>query len=121
MNIQVGADGLELRLPAQAAGADARALMQVPKARIVARAEGVARVFSFRYCCDFESWRAFGGQVFQRVDREIDAAGGEGSFDLLGENSFAKAAFRADHGQGDVGDLVAGGVDDFDFNFVSAG
>jgi hypothetical protein len=52
---------------------------------------------------------------------EIDAAGGEGFFDFFGENSFAESPFRADHGERDVGDFVAGGVDDFDFYFVAAG
>ena len=47
---------------------------------------------------------------------EIDASGGEGFFDFFGEH-----ALGADHGQGDVGDFVAGGVNDFDFDFVAAG
>jgi len=55
------------------------------------------------------------------MHREIDAAGGEGLFDLFGENPFAKAALRSDHGQGNVSDLVAGGMDDFNFDFVAAG
>src|SRR5579863_5256836 len=52
---------------------------------------------------------------------QVDAAGGEGFFDFFGENSFAESAFRADHGERDVGDFVSGGVDDLDFDFVSAG
>ena len=55
------------------------------------------------------------------MDGEVDAAGGEGFFDFFGEDSFAESAFRADHGEGDVGDFVSGGVDDFDFDFVAAG
>src|ERR1700689_3806016 len=54
------------------------------------------------------------------MDREIDASGGEGFFYLFGENSFAQTAFGTDLGEGDVGDFVAGGVDDFDFDIVSA-
>ena len=46
---------------------------------------------------------------------EIDAASGERFLDFLGEH-----ALGADHGESHVGDLVAGGVDDFDFNFVAA-
>ena len=64
MNVEVGADGLELRLSAQAGGADARALGQFLKARIVARAEGVARVLALGDGGDFESWGKFGGQIF---------------------------------------------------------
>ena len=116
MNVEVGADGFELRLAAQAGGADARALGQFLKARIVTRAEGVARVLPFSDGGDFESWRKFGGQIFQRVDGEIDASGGEGFFDLFG-----KHAFGAHHSQGDVGDFVAGSVDDFNLDFVAAG
>ena len=116
MNVEIGADGLELRLAAQAGGADARALGQFLKARIVARAEGVARVLPFGDGGDFESRGKFGGQVFQRMHGEIDASGGEGFFDFFGEH-----ALGADHGEGDVGDFVAGGVDDFDFDFVAAG
>ena len=51
---------------------------------------------------------------------EIDASGGEGFFNFLGEDSFAESALGADHGQGDIGNLVAGGVDDFNLDFVSA-
>ena len=114
MNVEVGADGLELRLSAEAGGADARALRQFLKARIVARAEGVAGILALGDGGDFESWGKFGGQVFQRVDGEIDASGGEGFF-----NFFREHALGADHGEGYVGDFVAGGVNDFDFDFVA--
>ena len=63
---------------------------------------------------DFESWGQFGGQVFQRVDGEIDASSGEGFFNFFGEH-----ALGADLRQRDVGDFVAGGVDDLDFDFVA--
>ncbi len=52
---------------------------------------------------------------------EVDASGGEGFFDFFGEDSFAESGFGADHGERDVGDFVAGGVDDFDFDFMAAG
>ena len=115
MNVEIGPDGLQLRLPAQAGRADARALWQILKAGIVARTESVPRVLPFRNGRDFESRRKFGGQVFQRMHGEIDAPGGESFF-----NFFRKHAFGADLGQGDVGDLVASSVDDFDFHFVAA-
>src|SRR6202021_844369 len=72
-------------------------------------------------CGDFASWGKVGGQVLQRMDGEIDAAGGEGFFNLFGEDSFAQPALGADHREGDVGDFVAGGVDDFDFDLVASG
>ncbi len=121
MNVEIGADGFELSLAAQAGGADTRALGQILKAGIVARAEGVAWVFPFCDGGDFESRWKFGGQVFQRMYGEIDAAGGESVFNFFRENSFSKSAFGADHSERDVGDLVAGGVDDLDFDFVAAG
>ena len=46
---------------------------------------------------------------------EIDAAFEQRFFDLLGEH-----ALGADLGEGDVENLVAGGLDDFQFDFVSA-
>ncbi len=116
MNIEIGTHGLQLRLPPQAGRSNARRLRQFLKARILARAERVSRIFSCRYGSDFESRRKIGGQVFQRMHREIDASGGERLFNLLREH-----ALGSDLGQSNVGDLVACGVDDFDFNFVSAG
>jgi hypothetical protein len=47
---------------------------------------------------------------------EIDLPRGEGFFDFLGKHSLG-----ADLGQGDVGDFVTGGVNDFDFDLVSTG
>jgi hypothetical protein len=47
------------------------------------------------------------------MNREINFSGGERFFNLFGEH-----ALGANLGEGDVGDFVAGGVDDFDFDFV---
>src|SRR5579863_3985358 len=120
MNVEIGADGLELRLAAQAGGADARALGQVFDIREMPRAESVAGIFSLGDGGNFKSWGKFGGQIFQRMHGEIDLAGGEGFFNFFREDPFAKSALGADHSQRNVGDLVAGGVDDFDFDFVAA-
>jgi hypothetical protein len=51
---------------------------------------------------------------------EIDEAGGEGFFDFFREYSFAKSALSADLGQRNIGDLVAGGMNNFNFDFMSA-
>jgi len=48
------------------------------------------------------------------VDGEVDAAFEERVLDFLGEE-----ALGADAGEGDVGDLVAGGLDDFEFGFYT--
>src|ERR1051326_6236687 len=116
MNVEVGADGFELRLAAQAGGADPGAVRQVFDLRIVARAEGVARVFPFCDGNDLEPWGEFGGEIFQGVDSQIDAPGREGFFDFFGEH-----ALGAYFGEGHVGDLVTGGMNNFNFDFVAAG
>ena len=48
------------------------------------------------------------------MDGEINASCGEGFFNFFGEH-----ALGADHRQRDVGDFVAGGVNDLDFDFVA--
>ena len=50
------------------------------------------------------------------MNGEIDSSGSKGFFDFLGEH-----ALGADLGEGDIGDLVACGVDDFDLDLVPAG
>src|ERR1019366_10711587 len=50
----------------------------------------------------------------QTVDGEIDAVFDEGFFDFLG-----KHALGANHGQSDIGDFVAGRLDDFQLNRVT--
>ena len=49
------------------------------------------------------------------MHREIDAAFGQRVFDLLGEH-----ALGADLGESDIGDLVAGGLDDLQLDLVAA-
>ena len=120
MNVEIGSDGLELSLAAQAGRTHAGTLRQIFDLRIKPRAEGVAWVFSRRNGGDFESRRKFCGQIFQRMHGEIDASGGEGLFNFFGENSFAQSALGADHGEGDIGDFISGGVDDFNFYFMAA-
>ena len=116
MDVEVGADGLELGLTAEAGGSDASSLRKILKAGVVARAEGIARILTLGDGRDFESGGKFGGEIFQGMHGEIDASSGEGFLDFFGEHSLG-----ADLGQGDVGDFVAGGVDDFDLDFVAAG
>src|SRR5712671_1883891 len=55
------------------------------------------------------------------MHRQIDTASGQRFLNLLGENSLAKSALGADLAQGNIGDLVAGGVNDFDFDVVTPG
>jgi len=53
--------------------------------------------------------RQLGGQILQAVHGEIGAAVEQGFLNLLGEETFGP-----DFGERHVGDLVAGGLDDFD-------
>src|SRR5579864_8675768 len=50
------------------------------------------------------------------MNGEVDTPRGKGFFDFFGEH-----ALRTNLGQGNVGDLVAGGMNNFDFNFVATG
>ena len=79
------------------------------------RTQNVMRVFAHGNRCEFELGRNFGWQVFQAVHCEIDTALDQCLFDLLGEHSFC-----ADFGQGNIGNFVAGGLDDFDGDRVAA-
>src|SRR4029077_4719923 len=97
VNVEIGADGFELCLPAQAGGTDARAFREVFNFGVMTRAEGVAWVLALGDGGDFESLGKFRGQVFQRVHRKIDASGGERFFDFLGEHSLG-----AYLGEGDI-------------------
>src|SRR5215471_2849968 len=78
------------------------------------RAEGVAWILPFGDGCYFESLGKFGRKVFQRVHGEIDFSCGEGFFDFFGEH-----ALRPNLCEGNVGDLVAGGVNDVDLDLMS--
>jgi len=49
------------------------------------------------------------------MDGQVNLIGGQGLFNLLGKHSFG-----TDLGEGDVGDFVAGGVDDLNLRFVPA-
>ena len=82
MDIQIGPDGFQLCLSPQAGSADTRAFGQTFYARVVSRAEGVARILALGNGGDFESLGKFGRQVFQRVHGKIDSSGRERLFAL---------------------------------------
>ena len=76
---------------------------------------GVARIFALGNGGQHQALGQFGGQVLQAVHGQIGAAIEQRLFDFLGEESLG-----ADLGQRHVGDLVAGGLDDFDAALVAA-
>src|SRR4029077_1253526 len=104
----------ELGLTAQAAGADARSLRKVDNASVADRAEHVLRILALGDGGDFKSRGKFCGQVFKAVNGQVDAVLGEGFFDLLGEH-----AFGAHLGEREVENLVASGLNDYEFDFVA--
>ena len=115
MNNQVGPHSLQLRLPPQAAGAHTRRLRQGFDAVVLHRQEHIARIDARGNRDQLERRRQFGRQIFQAVHRKIDAPFGERFFNLFGEH-----ALGADLGQRDVGNLVAGGLDDLDLDLMAA-
>src|SRR5207247_8466827 len=78
-------------------------------------AEHVAGIFTLGDRGNFKSGRNFGRQIFQAVDREIDTPLSQSLFDF-----FCEHAFRADFGERDIENLIAGSLDDFDFDRMPA-
>src|SRR5580704_7259209 len=115
MDIEIRAHGLQLCLPAQATGPNAGALWQFVDAFVLGGAKYIARILSRSNCGYVEARGNFGGKIFQTMHRKIDASLRQGLFDLLGEHSLG-----ADLGKGNIRDLVAGGLDDFELDFVAA-
>ena len=115
MHVQVRTKRFQLCLPTQAAGADARGLGQVFDRRESHRAARISRIFASWHRGDCELIRQLRRQVLKAVDSEINSIFGKGFFDLFDEH-----AFRSNFGEGHLGDFVAGGVDDLDFDLVTA-
>src|ERR1700737_2573496 len=59
----------------------------------------------------------FGGEGFEGVDRDVDAAFFKGLFDLLDEDAFAVEVGRRD--EAGLLHAVAGGADDFELDVVA--
>ena len=82
---------------------------------VALRAERIARIFAGQHGADLELVGKLCGEIFQAVDSEINFPGGQRLFNFFGEH-----ALGADLREGYVGDFVAGGVNDLDFDFVAA-
>src|SRR6185437_6469918 len=91
--LDVGAEGEDLRAAAGAGGADAGGDGQRVERPELLADEGVARVGATGDGGEREARVEFGGQVFQRVDGEVDLARGEGLFDFLDEDAFGEGRF----------------------------
>ena len=77
--------------------------------------ESILRILANRNGGDLKLGRQFRRQILQAMYGEIDTAFEQRFFDLLGEH-----ALGTNLGKGDVENLVAGGFNDLQFNFVSA-
>jgi hypothetical protein len=101
-------------LTSQAAGANARSYWQLFNASVFARAKYIERILPRGNRRNFEAWRKLGGKIFQTVHSEVDAFFSQRFFDL-----FCEHALGANFGQRDIGNLVAGRLDDFEFDSMS--
>src|SRR6266704_2635060 len=110
MYLQIRAQRFQLRFASQAAGAYSCGVRQFLNRGIFLGTERVARIFALGDGGNLKLLGEFSWEIFKTVDGQIDAAVSEGFFNLFGEHSFC-----ADFGEGDVGDLVTSGVDNFDF------
>jgi hypothetical protein len=114
----VGAKGEELGAAAGAGRADAAS-----GGEGVERPEGladpdVAGVGALRDRGEGELRGELGGEVFEAVDGEVDAALFEGFLDLLDEDALAIEVWRRD--EAGLLHAVAGGADDFKFDVVAS-
>src|SRR5258708_23587799 len=98
----MGTNVAELRLAAETAGADARALAQIGKRGAIGGDEAVADVLAAKDGGKGKPRRDFGGNVLDAVNGDVDGFFHQRVFEFLDENAFA-----ADLGQGGLGDLVA--------------
>src|SRR5262252_5953021 len=114
MQTQIGPQCQQLCLTAEAAGPDTCSERQSFDARETNGTEHVARILAPGDGRYFKIFAELSREIFETVHREVDTVFDERLFDLFGEHSFG-----ADLCESDVGDLVAGGLDDLDFDPVT--
>src|SRR6267154_731828 len=88
-HIEVGTNVAKLRLAAQAAGTDARALAKSSKRGAAGRNQAIANVFAAEDGGKLEARGNFGGNVFDAVDREVNRFVHQRVFEFFDENTFA--------------------------------
>ncbi len=113
----VGAEGEDLGAAAGAGGADAAAGGEGVERPVGLADPDVAGVGAFGDGGEGELRGELGGEIFEGVDGEVDAAFFEGFFDLLDEDAFAVEVGRWD--EAGLLHAVAGGADDFEFDVVA--
>src|ERR1700730_5060915 len=116
MNLKIRTNGLQLSLTSQTAGANVRLLRQRFDAREFHGTQNVAWIFAGGNRGNFEVGGQLRWQIFQAVHREVNTIVDESLFDFLGEHTL-----RANLREGDVGDFIAGGLDDLQFHGMALG
>ena len=101
----------QLHPPPQAAGADPPAGRNLGEIGITGRDEGIPAVLPGRHRAQHQALRHFRRHILEAVHRQVNLSGQERRFDLLDEQALA-----ADLGQGDVLNLIPGGLDDDQFH-----
>jgi protein SCO1/2 len=115
----VRAEGEDHRLAARAGGRDGGARRQHVQAPVVFADEGVAGVGSRGDGGELEAQVDLRWQVFERMDGQVDATGGERVFDLLDEDARAIRRETLRRGKAGVLHAVADGADDLEFYRVA--
>ncbi len=113
LHLEIWPELAQLRGAAERTGADLNAQRQIGQ---LPAHHGIARIFTLGNGRQHEAFGQFGGQVFQTVHGQVGAAVEQRFFDLFGEE-----ALGADLGQRDVGDFVAGSLNDFDAALAAGG
>ena len=115
--LEIGAHGEELGAAAGADGSDASGVREGVEGPEGLADPGVAGVCARRDGGEGEARIELGGKIFERVDGEVDAPGGERFFNLLDKDAFSVET----GGYLEAGLLhaVAGGADDFNFDCVA--
>ena len=113
----VGAKGEDLGSAARAGGAYAAAFGEGVKGPVWLAYPDVAGVGALGDGSEGELRGYFGGEVFEAMNGEVDAAFFEGLFDLLDEDAFAVEVWGRD--EAGLLHAVAGGADDFQLYVVA--
>ena len=111
-----GRNCAQLRLPPQAAGADARAAAAISPASRRRAKPGIARIFALEHGRDWQTARNFRRHVLHAVHRQIHAPSSSAS-----SSSLVKIPFHAQFARlGAVANLVAGRLDHHNFRSHAA-
>jgi hypothetical protein len=116
-DVEIGACVTNLRLTAEAAGAEARALAQGCESLSgLCHHETIAHIVAAADHGKTETRRDVGRNILDAMNRKVDFFAEERVFQLFDENTLS-----ADFGKAGLLEFVAGGLDDYDFRVDSGG